>query len=290
MRLDIVLPNEHTFMLEAMNAGPHYEAMGWDGIWLSDHLLGIEEDHIHTQEWMDIFIAMTHLAANTKKVRIGSGVVVMPYRNPVLMARMLSTMDHLSGGRIDFGVGVGWLKRESQALGVSDSFEVRGEYTNEQLDVMLACWKGGMVEFHGKYFDFPPVRFEPTCAQEGGRPPLWIGTTAWKGAPIRRVAKYADVWHPSEGDPDGNSLTPAKFKELGDRIDEMAGRKIPRSIRLNVFQDPQERVDALHAYAEAGCVQAACSCFDYWNLPKSFSEFDKLNTRFWKAAESLRKA
>lgn len=290
MRLDIVLPNEHTFMLEAMNAGPHYEAMGWQGIWLSDHLLGIEEDHIHTKQWLDILIAMGHLAAQTKTIRIGSGVVVLPYRNPVLTARMVASLDQLSGGRIDFGVGVGWLKRESQAVGVGDSFEVRGAYSNEQLDVMLACWKGGQVEFHGKFFDFPPVVFEPTCVQNGGRVPLWIGTLTTKGAPIRRVAKYADYWHPSDVDTDGKILTPERFKEVGDRIDELAGRKIPRTIRLNVYHDPQERVDMLHAYAEAGCVQAACSMFNYRDLPKTFAEFDRLITRFWKAAESLRKA
>lgn len=287
MRLDIVLPNEHDYMLEAMNAGPYYEAMGWQGIWLSDHLLGIEEDHIHTDSWLDIMIAMAHLAAQTKTIRIGSGVVVLPYRHPVLMARMVASLDQLSGGRIDFGVGVGWLERESQALGVGASFKVRGPYSNEQLDVMLACWKGGKVEFHGEYFNIPPITFEPTCVQNEGRVPLWIGTTAVKGAPIKRVVKYADVWHPSEGDTDGNRLTPKRFKEVGDQIDELAGRKIPRSIRLNVFGDPNEKVDLLHGFAEAGCEQAACSLFNYWDIPPTFADFDRDVTRFWNASGSL---
>src|SRR5580693_4835539 len=103
MRLDLVLPNEGDYGLEAMNAGPHYAAMGWEGIWLSDHLLGIEEDHIHTDSWIDILVAMAHLAAQTKTSRIGSGIVVLPYRNPVLTARMVASLDQLSGGRINFG-------------------------------------------------------------------------------------------------------------------------------------------------------------------------------------------
>ncbi len=69
---------------------------------------------------------MAHLAAQTRRIRIGSGVLVLPYRNPVLTARMVASLDHLSGGRIDLGVGVGWLSREYQALGVGDVFDRRG--------------------------------------------------------------------------------------------------------------------------------------------------------------------
>src|SRR5262245_2529765 len=122
MRLDIVLPNEGSYMLGAVNAGPHYEAMGWDGIWLSDHLLGIAEDHLHQHDWRERRFSTAHLAARTTRIRIGSGVAVLPYRNPVLTARMLASLDQLSSGRIDFGAGVGWLSREFQALGVGEAF------------------------------------------------------------------------------------------------------------------------------------------------------------------------
>ena len=289
MRLDIVLPNEGDYGIEAMETGAYYEAMGWEGLWLSDHLLGIKEDHIHTDSWLDILIAMAHLAAKTRKIRIGSGVVVLPYRDPVLLARMVATLDQLSGGRIDFGVGVGWLWRESQAVGVGRSFEVRGDWSNEMLDCILECWKGGTVSFKGKYFDVPEVHFEPVPVQPGGRVPLWIGTLATGGKPIERVAKYADYWHPSEGDTKGNLITPERFRETGERLDEMAGRKIPRTIRLPGTGDPQAKVDLLHRFAEAGCVQAAVSFFDYADIPPTFADFDRQAIAFWKAAESLRK-
>ena len=290
MRLDIVLPNEGAYGIEAMEKGPYYEAMGWEGIWLSDHLLGIEEDHIHTDAWLDILIAMAHLAAKTRKVRIGSGVVVLPYRDPVLTARMVTTLDQLSGGRIDFGVGVGWLRREYQAVGVGHAFDDRGAYANEMLDVILTCWKGGEISFKGKWFDVPPVIFEPRPLQLGGRVPLWIGTLATRGKPIERVVKYADYWHPSEGDTAGNKMTPERFRETGDRIDEMAGRKISRTIRIGGSGDAQKRVDLLHRFAEAGCEQAAVSFFDYANIPPTFADFDRQAVAFWKAAESLRMA
>jgi probable F420-dependent oxidoreductase len=285
VRLDIVLPNEGAYMLEAVNAGPLYEAMGWDGIWLSDHLLGIPEDNLHQDDWLEIMVTMAHLAARTTHIRIGSGVAVLPYRNPVLTARMMASLDQLSGGRIDFGVGVGWLKREYQALGVGAVFDDRGAYTNETLDVILECWKGGTVSFSGRWFEVPPVHFGPRPVQLGGRVPLWIGTLATRGAPLERVARYADYWHPSETDTEGRQLTPERFREAGDRLDELAGRAIPRTLRLRCTGDPRERVDLLHRFAEAGCVQAACS---FISGSETFAEFDRKAAAFFAAAESLR--
>lgn len=287
MRLDLVLPNEGEYLLEAINSGPHFEAMGWHGLWLSDHLLGIAEDNLHQQQWLELMVSMAHLAARTSHIRIGSGIAVLPYRNPVLTARMIASLDQLSGGRIDFGIGVGWLQREYQALGVGTIFADRGAYTNETLDVILACWKGGTVQYSGKWFEIPPVVFEPVPVQGQGRVPIWIGTLATSGAPLSRVARYADYWHPSEADTQGGILTPARFREVGDRLDEMAGRRIPRSIRLRCNGDPQEKVDLLHRFAEAGCVQAACS---FISGSRSFAEFDRAASRFFDAAESLRQA
>ncbi len=284
MRLDLVLPNEGDYMVEAMNSGPHFEAMGWDGLWLSDHLLGIAEDHLHKQEWLEILVSMAHLAAQTKRIRIGAGVLVLPYRNPVLTARMVATLDHLSAGRIDLGVGVGWLSREYQALGVGDVFAERGPYSNEVLDVILTCWKGGTVEFKGVWFDIPPVVFDAPPVQQGGRVPLWVGSLNTTGAPIRRVAKYADYWHPSEADTEGRSLTPERFRETGEQLNELAGREIPRTIRLRCDGDAQEKVDLLHRFAEAGCVQVACS---FLRGSETFAEFDRAAIRFFDVAASL---
>jgi alkanesulfonate monooxygenase SsuD/methylene tetrahydromethanopterin reductase-like flavin-dependent oxidoreductase (luciferase family) len=294
MRLDLVLPNEGDYMVEAMNSGPHYEAMGWDGLWLSDHLLGIPEDHIHADDWLDILISMAHLAAQTTRIRIGSGVLILPYRNPVLTARMVASLDQLSGGRIDFGVGVGWLIRESRALGVGDVYDERGPYSNEILDVILTCWKGGTVQFKGRWFDIPPVIFDPVPVQEGGRVPLWVGSLRTTGAPIARVAKYADYWHPSETNTENVPITPERYRETGERLNELAGREIPRTVRINCVGDFREKIDLLHGFAEVGCVQAACSFFPYPGLGQgksrwgTFEDFDREATRFFELAASLR--
>jgi probable F420-dependent oxidoreductase len=286
MRLDLVLPNEGDYMVEAMNSGPHYEAMGWDGLWLSDHLLGIAEDHLHNEAWLEIMVSMAHLAAQTKRVRVGAGVLVLPYRNPVLTARMVASLDHLSGGRVDLGVGVGWLRREYQALGVGHIFDERGSYANEVLDVILAIWKGGTVQFDGTWFNVPPVVFDAPPLQGDGRVPLWVGSLTTTGAPIQRVARYADYWHPSEADTEGRFLTPERFRVTGERIDDLAGREIPRSLRLRCNGDPQEKVDLLHRFADVGCVQAACS---FLTGSPTFAEFDRSASRFFELASSLRR-
>lgn len=284
MRLDLVLPNEGDYMLDALNSGPHFEAMGWAGLWLSDHLLGLEDDHLHKSSWTEIMVAMAHLAARTRRIRIGSGIVVLPYRDPVLTAKMIASLDHLSGGRIDFGVGVGWLQGEYRALGRAGIFDQRGAYTDECLDVILACWKGGEVGFHGKWFDFDGVVFDPPPLQ-APRVPLWIGSLNVTGAPIRRVAKYADYWHPSELNTTGGHLTPQAFRETGERLDEMAGRKIPRTLRIKCIDEPARMVDRLHRFAEAGCVQAACSFIDG---AERFADFERKASAFHRAAASLR--
>lgn len=287
MRLDIVLPNEGSYALESLNSGAHFEAMGWEGLWVTDHLLGLEEDVMHQDEWVELVVAMTHLAATTKSIRICSGILVAAYRNPVLAARMITSIDQLSGGRVDLGVGVGWSWREYQALGVGHAFKDRGAYTNEILDVMLACWKGGLIEFKGQWFNVPPVVFEPSPVQPGKRVPLWIGTHSSGGGPFRRVAKYADYWHPSEGGRNGSVMTPQAYREYGDRIDEIAGRKIPRTLRLRCAADPQETVDLLHLFAEAGCVQAACS---FITAGPTFGDFSRAAEAFYDKAASLREA
>lgn len=284
MRLDLVLPNEGDYMLEALNAGPLFEAMGWEGLWLSDHIVGLPEDHLHQQSWTDILIGMAHLAARTSRIRIGSGILVLPYRDPVVTARMLVSLDHLSGGRIDMGVGVGWLKREYEAVGRGAMFDRRGAFTDETLDAILACFAGGTVEFHGEWFDFGPVAFDPKPLQSP-RIPLWIGSLGTTGAPIRRAAKYADIWHPSELNTTGGKITPDEYREAGERLDELAGRNVPRTLRLKCDGDPAAVVDKLHRFAEAGCVQAACS---FISSSGDFALFARHAELFYEAAASLR--
>ncbi len=252
MRLDLVVPNEGEFSQQAVASCPDFEDMGFGGLWFTDHVVGQRAyQPVYGPVWLEIMTAMTWAAANTKTIRLGTGVLVVPYRDPVMTAKQLTTIDVLSGGRVDLGVGTGWSKGEYHALGRGDIFDQRGAVTDESLDVMLRCWEGGEFSWDGQWSNFRRLEFAPTPVQKP-RIPLWIGSRGTAPAPLRRVAKYADVWHPTQ-------LSPAELKEGAARVNEMAEREIPTSIRCQYPADTpiNQLQDELESYREAGCIQAA---------------------------------
>jgi probable F420-dependent oxidoreductase len=133
---------------------------------------------------------MAVLVGATRRVRIGTAALIMPYRNPVLLARMLVTLDHFSGGRIILGAGVGWLKEEFQALGTFD-FARRGRVTDEYLEIFKAICAGGTVGYHGETYAFDPVYSSPGSLQRP-HPPILIG--GMSNAALRRVVKHGNGW------------------------------------------------------------------------------------------------
>ena len=255
MRLGLVVNNYGAPATEAVRRMPVLaEEWGYDSIWVTDHVVGVRSfQPVYGATWMEPMMALAWMAAMTSRIRLGMGVLVVPYRDPVLTAKMVATLDQLSGGRVNLGVGTGWARREYQALGRVDLFDARGSVTNESLDVMLRCWQGGEFDFEGKHFQFRSIQFDPVPIQQP-RVPLWIGSRTGQGAPMRRVAQYADVWHPT-------GLTPEEVQESGAAVDDAAGREIPRTIRLahGLGQTTAELIDLLSRYREAGCIEAAVS-------------------------------
>lgn len=247
MRLDLCLPNNGPFAAEAIRAAPVVEAMGYDGIWLIDHVLGLPEAKIYDENWLELLTSLAFIAASTTTVRLGTGVLVLPYRDPALAAKMITTIDVLSDGRLDLGVGTGWSEREFRALGRGDVFAERGLASDRALETFLKCWQGGEVNHSDGHSCIEGVIFAPVPVQRP-RPPIWIGALATARAPLARAAKYADVWHPA-------AITPEDLKAAGERLDAAAGRLIPRSIRL-VVRSANEAIDILPRYRDAGCFQA----------------------------------
>src|SRR5690606_5464730 len=126
------------------------EDLGFSSVWLTDHVIGLRSfAPVYEPEWSEIFISLTHMAATTSTIRLGTGVLVVPYRDPVLTAKMVATVDQLSNGRVILGIGSGWSKGEYAALGRLDQFDTRGAVTDEALDIMVECWKGGEVTWQG---------------------------------------------------------------------------------------------------------------------------------------------
>jgi probable F420-dependent oxidoreductase len=169
------------------------EEVGFDAIFVNDHI--IVGDDARSAPWTNVydpFVAMSFIAAHTKRIRAGVSVLIMPYRNPIGTAKALATLDRMSGGRLIAGVGTGWNEAEFAALGVP--FRERGARTNEYLRLWQACWAPGKVSFAGTFVTFAEMHVSPKPVQQP-HPPLWIGGAS--DAALRRAARFASVWQPT---------------------------------------------------------------------------------------------
>jgi probable F420-dependent oxidoreductase len=181
------------------------EDLAFDSVWVSDHIVvprRIESfypyaaDGVPTfnpeQPYYEPLSVLNFLAGCTQRLRLGTHVLILPYRNPVLTAKVLATLDVLSGGRVILGAGVGWMEEEFQALGLN-SFAQRGAVTDEYIRLFKELWTKEEPEFQGKYYQLSGAGFYPKPVQKP-HPPIWIG--GHTGPAIRRAAELGDGWMP----------------------------------------------------------------------------------------------
>ena len=186
------------------------EELGFDSAFVGDHVVipdSFVSDYPYSAtgeftgmasgEWLDQLVTLTYVGAVTERIRLGSGVLILPHRNPVVTAKMLATMDVLSKGRLIVGVGVGWLREEFEALGLPP-FSERGAVGNEYLLVFKELWTEENPRFEGEYCNFANIRFKPKPAQKP-HPPIWVGGES--GPALRRAATLGDAWHPIGSNP-----------------------------------------------------------------------------------------
>lgn len=138
---------------------------------------------------LEAFMTLAYVAAVTRRIRLGTEVLVLPQRQPVLVAKQVSTLDTLSGGRVRLGVGVGWQASEYEALG--EAFGTRGRRMDEALELLRACWTEPSIDFAGKHYQLRAMGMEPKPPQ-GAALPVWIGGNS--EAAYRRVGRYGDGW------------------------------------------------------------------------------------------------
>ena len=169
------------------------EELGFDALFVNDHV--IVDDSPRNSPWRNVYdplMVLAYVAARTSRVRLGTSVLIMPYRNPIVTAKMLATLDQMSGGRAIAGVGAGWNEAEYDALGVP--YQERGARTTEYLRLWQACWEPGPTTFHGRFFSFDNMHVNPKPVQQP-HVPLWIGGSSH--ASLRRAARFAQVWQPT---------------------------------------------------------------------------------------------
>jgi probable F420-dependent oxidoreductase len=184
------------------------EALGFESVMIADHVVfptevrskypytvsGVFPGHGDALEQLTL---MAFIAGISERLRLVTSVMILPYRNPVLTAKILATVDVLSRGRVTVGVGVGWLREEFEALHAPD-FHRRGAVSNEYLQIFKTLWTRDPADFAGQFYRFSGLRCLPQPVQKP-HPPIWIG--GHSRAALRRVAKYGDGWHPVGANP-----------------------------------------------------------------------------------------
>jgi probable F420-dependent oxidoreductase len=167
------------------------EALGFDSVWAHDHVFNVGHvlDRIGGRPYYEPLTLLNFVAARTTRVRLGTSVLVLPYHNPIRLAKTVATLDVLSEGRVILGVGVGAIEREMEAMG--SAFKERGAITDEAIAVMRTLWTEDEPRFDGAYSRFAAMKFSPKPRQ---RVPIVIGGVS--RAAIRRAARVGDGWQP----------------------------------------------------------------------------------------------
>ena len=232
----------------------HAEAAGFESIWLADHIafpVAFKSEYPYSAKGdfptqfadplMEPLATLGVLVGATKRVRIGIAALVMPYRNPLLTARMLVTLDQFSGGRIELGAGTGWLREEFEALQTFD-FKQRGRVTDEYLEIFKAVCAGGEVGYQGQTYSFAPVFSVPGSVQRP-HPPILIGGLS--NAALRRVVKHGNGWLAVTAGPDQLAERLATLQRLCDEQGRAYGDlKLAYKMFLDIGSPKRSRFDA----------------------------------------------
>jgi probable F420-dependent oxidoreductase len=223
-------------VLKILDTVRQAEELAFDSVWVTDHILVPQTlEIIYRDHMLEPLALLSHVAAITRRVKIGTSVIILPYRNPIVVAKMLATIDQLSAGRLIFGAAVGWMEPEFAALGAP--FDERGAFSDECLRLMKALWTQEKVSFEGRYFSFSDMQASPRPIQRP-HPPIWVGGNSARAR--RRVAEYGDGWHatamPLEGLKAGIADVVAKWARRGRTAEPVFSVRIPCAIE-GVSQD-----------------------------------------------------
>ena len=231
MKIGVTIPNNWGVQdpKQVLAFGPLAENLGFDSVWVMDHLFntGYIRERLENKPYYHPMSTLSYLAATTSKVILGTSVLVLPYHNPVELAKYAATLDQISNGRVLLGVGVGAMTEEFNALGIS--MRDRGSLTNECIDIMKELWSSDLPKYQSKRWDFSDLFFSPKPIQNNI--PIWVGGSS-PGA-IRRTALRGDGWHPTGVSPEDYALTKRQIIEAATAADRNPS-KIGWSTRVEV--------------------------------------------------------
>jgi probable F420-dependent oxidoreductase len=236
------------------------EERGFASLWVSDHVIvprKITSRYPYSPDgsfpvppdipFLEPLATLLFVAAVTQKAKLGTTILVVPMRNPVITAKMLATLDVLSNGRLILGAGAGWLAEEFEMLEVP--FEKRGARLDDYIELIRALWTEDNPSFNGRYYKIEDVGFAPKPIQKP-HPPIWIG--GHSSPALRRAGRFGNAWHAAYAGPE---LLKKQFAEVREHA-ERAGRD-PNSIELTVrtrlpLNHPEQAIAQLQACRELG--------------------------------------
>lgn len=237
------------------------ETLGYDALWSTDHIVvPTDLEIIYREDMLECLTVLAYAAAVTQRVKLGTSVVILPYRNPLVVAKELATVDVLSGGRVIFGAAVGWMEGEFAALGAP--FHERGRYSDEALRIIKELWTSEKPSFQGRYYNFSGLAFSPRPLQRP-HPPIWIGGIS--EAAMRRAVAFGDAWHLTRTPPEQAQEQALRLRQAS----AAAGREKPPALtmRVNVGMDgggsnlvqgtAEEVATAMGRYDTAGVTHVA---------------------------------
>ncbi len=289
MRVDLWVPTVNPFSTPELLAliGAEAEQRGVGTLWVGEHVVLFDE-YASTYPYaedgripmpagsglLEPLSTLSFLAAHTSTVRLGTAMVLLPQRNPVYTAKEVSTLDWLSNGRVDFGVGVGWLEEEFDAVNVP--WPHRGRRTDEYLEVLTTLWCDETSSFEGEFYSLDPCSMFPKPVQHP-HPPIHIGGES--DAALARAARAGQGWHSFNRTPDQMA---APLGRLADLLDEQGRRGEDVTVTVCPYLQPLD-ADAAEQYAEAGADAVAALLLPF-GTDQVRSALDVLQPVFDRAA------
>ena len=274
MRIGITLPNNWGVeeVQSIFRLAVRAEELGFDSVWVSEHIFNVSYvlDRLGSRPYYEPLTILSYVAAITRRVRLGTSVLVLPYHNPINLAKAAATLDVMSGGRLMLGVGVGVIEQEFEAIG--SLYAERGAITDEAIAAMKALWTQEEPSFQGKYHSFSGMKFSPKPLQKPYVPLLVGGVSR---IAIRRAVAMGNGWHPSTLSPEelgeGMRYLREKAKSAGRDVSEL-----PVSIRLDMGgrltttspatpsgyslgSDPEEIIRDIKVFESLGVVEIVVS-------------------------------
>jgi probable F420-dependent oxidoreductase len=294
MDYGVILPHVGAYAREHVvdrlqTVARHAESIGYKSLWVADHVVFpsvLKSKYPYHPEgkfpfdpadnFLEPLTVLGYVAACTTTIRLGTGVLIIPYRHPVVTAKVIATLDVLSRGRIILGAGVGWLEEEFAFL--DSPYHQRGARTDEYLQAMKALWTQPEAQFHGRHVNFSDVRCEPKPVQKP-HPPIWTG--GHSPAALRRTATLADGWYGHVFWRNPEAL-PQEIRTIKQMV-EQAGRD-PRSLTYAALAYERTFEDALRNiphYQQVGLDHVVLAFFGW---TEGFDEVLELMDRFAREA------